>query len=61
MDTKTYRKITRLFYTTMRASLRVGEGGKSLIQLAPNVANIVTKPKQEMAIKMGNMLEVSNS
>ena len=29
-----------------------------LFQLVPNVANIFTKPKQEMAIKMGNMLEM---
>jgi hemoglobin-like flavoprotein len=34
---------------------------EKLFQLAPNVANIFTKPKQEMAIKMGNMLEASNS
>jgi hemoglobin-like flavoprotein len=31
---------------------------EKLFQLVPNVASIFTKPKQEMAIKMGNMLEM---
>jgi hemoglobin-like flavoprotein len=31
---------------------------EKLFQLVPNVASIFTKPRQEMAIKMGNMLEM---